>query len=144
MFEQIFVDDDYALPIDLQPRYIIDGGANVGYASIYFTNRYPDASIIAVEPDPSNFKVLCENVKEYPHVHPLKAAIWNQRGRLRVDASLGSWACTVSQVRPEEALDMNQPSYADALTLDDILLSSGPNKIDILKLDIEGAELEVF
>ncbi len=39
---------------------------------------------------------------------------------------------------------MNQPSYADALTLDDILLSSGPNKIDILKLDIEGAELEVF
>jgi FkbM family methyltransferase len=144
VFEQIFVDNDYALPTDIQPRFIIDGGANVGYASIYFSNRYPDADIVAVEPDPFNFEVLCENVKGYPQIRPLKAAIWKERSLLRVDNSLGSWACTVSEVRSEELLDTNQPPYSDALTLDDICLRAGQDKIDILKLDIEGAELEVF
>ena len=60
-FEQIFLDDDYALPMGLQPRFVIDGGANVGYASIYFSNRYPNADIVAVEPDPSK---LCGSLRE--------------------------------------------------------------------------------
>ncbi len=144
VFEQIFIDEDYALPIERQPRFVIDGGANVGYGSIYFANRYPDADIVAVEPDPSNFKVLCENVKGYPKIRPLKAAIWKERGLLHVDNSLGSWACTVSELRSDQMLDTNQPSYSDALTLDDICIRSGQDNIDILKLDIEGAELEVF
>ena len=144
VFEQIFVDDDYALPTDIQPRFVIDGGANVGYASIYFTNRYPDADIVAVEPDPSNFQVLCENVSGYPKIRPLKAAIWKERDLLLVDNSLGSWACTVSEVRSDQMPEKSHLSYSDALTIDDIFLRSGHDRVDILKLDIEGAELEVF
>src|SRR5262245_14031180 len=60
VFEQIFLDEDYALSADLNPRFIVDGGANVGYASIYFAHRYPDAEIVAIEPDAENFQILSE------------------------------------------------------------------------------------
>lgn len=106
VFEQTFVDDDYALPVNAQPRLIIDGGANVGYGSIYLTNRYPDADIVAVEP--SNFEVLCENIKGYPKIHSLKAAIWKERGPLVVDSPLGSWDSSVFEARLDE-MPTNSP-----------------------------------
>jgi len=140
VFEQIFLDEDYALHADLRPRFIIDGGANVGYASIYFANRYPNADIVAIEPNIANFEILCENVRKYPKIQPLRAGIWNKRGRLAVDDSLGSWGCTVAEVFPNES----SADCADALTLDDIRIRSGHERIDILKLDIEGAERELF
>jgi FkbM family methyltransferase len=144
VFEQIFLDDDYALHADLRPRFIIDGGANVGYASIYFANRYPDADIVAIEPNAANFEILCENVREYPKIQPLRGGIWNKRGILAVDDSSGSWSCTVSEVCPNEMAENNSADCADALTLDDIRIRSGHERIDILKLDIEGAERELF
>lgn len=144
VFEQIFLDEDYALHADLRPRFIIDGGANVGYASIYFANRYPDADIVAIEPNIGNFEILCENVRNYPKIQPLRAGIWNNRGILAVDDSLGSWGCTVSEVFPNETAENNAADCADALTLDDIRIRSGHERIDILKLDIEGAERELF
>jgi FkbM family methyltransferase len=142
VFEQIFLDDDYALHTDLRPRFIIDGGANIGYASIYFANRYPDADIVAIEPNSANFAILCENVRKYPRIQPLRAGIWNKRGILAVDDSLGSWGGTVSEVFRKT--ENNSTDFADALTLDDIRIRSGNERIDLLKLDIEGAERELF
>src|ERR1700674_2609294 len=65
-FEQIFISQTYELGIDIEPQLIVDGGANVGYASIYFANRYPAAQIIALEPEESNFELLKENTTPYP------------------------------------------------------------------------------
>jgi FkbM family methyltransferase len=144
VFEQIFLDNDYALGVDVHPRLIVDGGANVGYASIYFANRYPDADVVAIEPDAANFEILCENVKQYRKIQPLRAGLWDRRGMLFVDDSLGSWGCTVSEIHPKDIAERNNPSCVEALTVDDILLRSGHKRIDILKLDIEGAEREVF
>ncbi len=76
-FEQIFVWDDYDLPMQMAPRFIIDGGANVGFASIYFANRYPEAKIIAVEPDESNVEVMRQNTLAYPNISVIQAGIWN-------------------------------------------------------------------
>jgi len=144
VFEQIFLDDDYALDADLHPRFIVDGGANVGYASIYFANRYPDAEILAIEPDATNFQVMCENVKPYPKVRPLRAGLWGKHGTLIVDNSLGSWGCTVAGIHPNDEAEKNSACHVEAVTVDDVLLSSGHERINILKLDIEGAEREVF
>jgi FkbM family methyltransferase len=144
VFEQIFLDDDYALHADLHPRFIVDAGANVGYASIYFANRYPNAEIVAIEPDATNFRILCENVKGYPKVRPWRAGLWNKHGTLLVDNSLSSWGCTVSEVQPYDKVDDNNACCIEAITVDDVLLRSGHERIDILKLDIEGAEREVF
>ena len=144
VFEQIFLDDDYALSADLHPRFIVDAGANVGYASIYFANRYPDAEIVAIEPDAENFQILRENVKPYPKIQPLRAGLWGELGTLLVDNSLGSWGCTVAEVHPNDTAENNSACRVKGVTVDDILLTSGHERIDILKLDIEGAEREVF
>ena len=57
VFEQIFLDSDYELTVDLSPHFIVDAGANVGFASIYFANRYPGATIIALEPEPKGTRL---------------------------------------------------------------------------------------
>src|SRR5690349_22538922 len=51
-FEQIFLAEDYNFALtNVSPRLIVDAGANVGYASIYFANKFPNATILAVEPE---------------------------------------------------------------------------------------------
>src|SRR5207245_10256087 len=57
-FEQVFIDREYDLPIgDRRPKFIIDGGANVGCASVFFSRKFPQASIWAFEPERSNYDI---------------------------------------------------------------------------------------
>jgi len=67
------------------PKVIIDGGANVGYASIWFANRYPSATIFAVEPQKDNYELLRENVAPYPNIVPIRAALWSRRDLVDVE-----------------------------------------------------------
>ena len=62
-FKQIYVKKDYDISIDFEPKIIIDAGANVGLASVYFANRFPNAIIYAIEPEQSNFEALVQNCK---------------------------------------------------------------------------------
>jgi len=78
VFEQIFLDGDYELPFYLSPRLILDAGANVGFASIFFANKYPGSAIIALEPDPANFNALMRNTRGYSQIVPIRVALWNK------------------------------------------------------------------
>src|SRR5262252_8147645 len=65
VLRQIFIDDEYA-PIELTSlRWIVDLGANVGYSSAYFLSKYPNANVLAVEPDPSNYAICCRNLEPF-------------------------------------------------------------------------------
>jgi FkbM family methyltransferase len=138
IFEQIFVHEQYGVRTNASPKLIIDGGANVGFASVYFANKYPDAEIIAVEPDESNFNVLRENTRLYPKVKPVRSAIWREKTPIRIENPGDS----KDSFRVQES--EQEEGSLDALTIEDVLKSSGADCIDILKLDIEGAEKEVF
>ena len=60
---------------DFKPRFIIDGGANVGYASVFFANRYPNVEkILAIEPEIENFTMLKYNTQYYPQVESVESA----------------------------------------------------------------------
>ena len=143
-FIQIFIAKSYALLTQIPVRLIVDGGANVGYASLFFANQFPQAQIVAIEPDGDNFTVLRENTWYYPNIRLIQAGIWNKPGELNLvthDDSkkwLGHWG-----VRVEESAESGK-SGVKAITIDEILQSTGRKYIDILKLDIEGAEKEVF
>jgi hypothetical protein len=80
-FKQMFFanDSNYDIPMDITPKVIVDGGANAGYASVYFANKYPDAQVIAVEPEASNIEMLRENAALYPNIKVLQAGIWHRR-----------------------------------------------------------------
>ena len=139
VLDQIFVYEDYKFPIDFEPQLIIDGGAYGGYSSVFFANRFPKAKIIAIEPEASNFKLLKENTRNYKNIDLINAGIWNKPAYLRIkDIGLGHWGFMV-----EEVTDSEEFSFK-AVTIGKILKRSGYKEIDILKLDIEGSEKEVF
>ena len=50
------------------PKTIVDAGANIGMASIFYSHRYPAAKIIALEAEGSNFAALCKNVEPYQNI----------------------------------------------------------------------------
>lgn len=137
-FEQVFVWEDYDLPLNEAPELIIDGGANIGCATIYFANRYPNARIIAVEPDKANFQMLVCNTSFYRNVSLIRAGIWHKRTWLKIENPEDEkWKLRVCEC------DRGDDAIA-ATTIPDILAEVGASSLDLLKLDIEGAERELF
>lgn len=138
-FNEVIVRRDYDMELPFVPKQIIDGGANIGLTSVFFANKYPDATIIAIEPDADNFKCMQHNVAFYSQIKPLNSAIWSNSAYLHVvDHGRGTDGYTV-EVAPEAA-----PDKFMATSIDDIMKDNNWNRIDILKLDIEGSEKEIF
>src|SRR5215475_12556495 len=61
LYEHILLEREYAFDLPFSPKFIVDAGANIGMASIYFARRYPGAKIFAIEPETSNFAILLKN-----------------------------------------------------------------------------------
>ncbi|MDX2108628.1 MAG: FkbM family methyltransferase [Verrucomicrobiota bacterium] len=144
-FYQVFLNKEYDFTVVKSPKVIIDAGANIGMASIYFANRYPDAKIIALEPEQSNFKLLETNVAPYPNVVPVHAALWHKNEEINlVDPSLGKWGFMTEAKNASERSTGDVRHAVKAMTIDRLMHSYSLERIDILKVDIEGAEREVF
>jgi FkbM family methyltransferase len=129
------------LPLCSRPaaEVIVDLGANIGDAAVFFARRYPRAIIIAVECDDANFQLLLNNVKPYTNVIPVKAAIWGETQKLSVESGAGENAVYVSAQQSVES-----SKSVDSLTLQALMKAHHIDKIDILKIDIEGAEKNLF
>ena len=118
---------------------IIDAGAHIGLASVWFAERYPDAVIVAVEPEADNFEVLLANTAAYPNVRAVQAALWTSDGTVDLlDPGIGTWGFRVGDVA-------NAGSHAvRAVTVRGLMAEFGLDQVDLLKLDVEGAEIELF
>lgn len=140
VFRQIFVQKDYDIfPKEFYPKIIFDCGANIGLSSLYFSEKYPEAKIIAVEPESENFETMKKNIREKKNIKPYKFAIWNKNGFLKIeDSGVGEWGFTTKEVNNEKDSDV------EAITIDKLMEINKVKHIDLLKLDIEGAEKEVF
>ncbi|MDQ3622239.1 MAG: FkbM family methyltransferase [Verrucomicrobiota bacterium] len=79
MFIEVFADEEYKLT-GICPKKIIDLGANAGLASLYFSSRYDQASILAVEPDPQNYDLLAKNVAGHKNIRSFQGAVSNVPG----------------------------------------------------------------
>jgi len=144
-YKQVFIDQEYDFLVKTQPKVIIDAGANIGLASIYFANKYPSAKIIAIEPEQSNFEMLKENVTPYPNVIPIQAALWNKNEEINlIDPGHGKWGFMTDMKNSSVSLPGKTCHKVTAMTIDKIMNDYDLKKIDILKIDIEGAEKEVF
>ena len=139
-FDKVFAYEEYQIPFECTPKVIVDAGANVGMATLYFANRYPNARIVAIEPATENFKMLQRNCVSLPNVTLIQAALWPLRRRLKLSNRYNQeWAYSVYEENTEE----NAPEVS-TISMNDILHNFGIRRIDLLKLDIEGAELELF
>jgi FkbM family methyltransferase len=139
VFSQVFVERDLEEFLPESPRLIVDGGANVGYTTAFYANRFPAAQIISVEPCASNCEQLRRNCRCFRNVSVIQGALWTRRATLRIaNPDAPDWAFKV-----EECEDPGEDTL-EGCSIQDILEQSGYSRIDLLKLDIEGAEELLF
>jgi FkbM family methyltransferase len=138
-FHQIYLERELDVYLPERPRLIVDGGANAGFSAAFYAQRYPDARVLAVEPAADNFARLVDNCRPYPNVTPVQGGLWPRRARLRVvDVGLGDWGFQVEEV------DGPAPDGVEGWPADELMDRAGFDRIDLLKLDIEGAERHLF
>lgn len=113
---------------------IVDAGANIGAASLWFAWQYPEARIAAIEPDAGNFDLLGRNTRHLPNVTPLLAALDAEPGFVEVLGSDAGW--TVRTRRAEAGLEV--------VTVEDAIRACGGGEPFIVKIDIEGFERDLF
>jgi FkbM family methyltransferase len=141
VFAEIFLFKDYHYKLPISPCTIVDAGANVGYASLWFHMQYPEAHIVAIEPEQSNFDLLSLNTNSISNIILIKKGLWSKNTILEITNEDGSkYGFVTKEVS-------NSNNGIDTCTIDnliEIFESKGFTTIDILKIDIEGAEKEVF
>lgn len=118
---------------------VLDLGANVGLASLYFAKNWPAAQIIAVEPDEQNYRVMCDNLAGIGNTRLLHAAVASEDGAVRiVNPDTQAWAIR-TEVAEETA------GSIPALSMQTLLGTAPPSSRPFMvKIDIEGFESNLF
>jgi FkbM family methyltransferase len=141
---QVFDECEYVYHTKKEVRTIVDAGANIGCSAVYFSELFPKARIISIEPSKGNFELLEMNTRDLPQVHRMQAALWPRDVDLEIiDRGEGAWSLQVGEISPAPG-DGASSERIPGLTLDEIRKRCDVDVIDILKVDIEGGEREVF
>jgi FkbM family methyltransferase len=124
---------------DIHPL-IIDCGGNIGLATIWFAMLFPEATLYTIEPDHNNFEILKKNISCLgDRVNSIIGGVWNESGELRiVNPESGSAGFRVT------AVEENSDNSIRAYTIDEICSLAGAKSPFIVKLDIEGAQANLF
>ena len=118
-------------------RVVVDCGAHIGLTALYFANRYPRARVIGIEPSPTNFRLLQQNTRQEPRIVPVQAAISDRSGTACVNTD-GPRAGATRQAAPLAARSSKRSRSTTSAA------RFGIDGIDLLKLDVEGAERAVL
>ena len=138
VYREIFELNIYQSALPAQVRTIIDAGANIGLTSLFFARQYPSARIIAIEPAAENLRVFRRNLADYPNVRCLQAGLWPRAEPLRItNPDDAAWAF---EVHPCTAAE----SDFTGMTVPQVMTELGSPTLDLLKIDIEGAEWPLF
>ncbi len=138
-FEEVILNEAYNIPLSFAPKYIIDGGGNIGLTACFFATKFPNATIVTIEPDTENYNLLQLNCKSYANIHTLQCGIWKNNTHLKIENThVGNNAFTVTETNEAGA------DTIKALTVLSVMKQFNMPHIDVLKLDIEGSEKEVF
>jgi FkbM family methyltransferase len=125
--------------IDLTPaepvERLLDGGANIGLATIVFSQRFPSARVAAVEPAQRSFELLERNLRiNAPRAIAIHAAVTAEPGPVAVRSGRTSMLATIEPAGAESS------SSVPGRTISQLLDQAGFDRADLLKLDIEGSE----
>lgn len=126
-----------AVPLPTPPRFILDAGANIGCTAVFLANAYPGARIVAVEPDAANAALAKKNCAPYSQVELVEGAVWPRPVLLEIENPDGeSWAFRMRE-KPRDGGGAGM----QGLTIDELTKGAA---IDLLKVDIEGGEEQLF
>lgn len=132
---ELFIDGSYG-GRQKAPATILDCGSNIGMSILYFKSLWPDATIVGVEASPETFALLQKNVKILSDVSVLNVAVCDRRGTMPFyPSSPNSMTGSFNALRSG-----GEPILVETIPMSDLI--NGP--IDLLKMDIEGAETAAF
>lgn len=143
--DEIFNKEIYKFQAKEEDPFIIDLGAHIGLATIYFKSLYPNAKIIAVEPNPESFRLLKKNIETvgFNDVEMINAAVGSKKGvrDFYIDSTEKHWNSTAGFYPGTwKGTYQSEKIEVEVVTLSQII--SEP--VSLLKVDIEGAELKVL
>lgn len=137
MYKEIFEQEIYKFKTSKPEPYIIDGGANIGLATIYLKRLFPTSKIISFEPDPDIFKFLKNNIAafNFTNVELHQKGLWDHETSLEFwsEGADGGLISDLDKTRPTS-------NRIETISLKPYL----KRPVDFLKLDIEGAENKVL
>ena len=143
LFEELFIERIYALALDSDRPVIIDCGSNIGMSVLFFKEEYPQARILAFEPDPDNFRHLQSAVSgNFSDVAIYNKAVSDEPGQMQLYASPDSHGGITTKSLYRERLDDTAVASAsvEVVRLSEYLKLP----VDLLKIDVEGAEISVL
>jgi len=141
-YKEIFDDKIYHFEPGRSAPRIIDCGANIGLAVLYWKQQFPNAEIFAFEPDPIANDALSRNIQSHSlkSVKIIRKGVWKNEGEVNF-CSEGSTAGRLEEVNEISSEDRDSNTITVPVTrLRDYLTE----QVDLLKIDIEGAEFEVL
>ncbi|MGN6605067.1 MAG: FkbM family methyltransferase [Ginsengibacter sp.] len=139
IFYQIFVQEDLFLNYEEDIATVVDCGANIGLATLYFQREFPNAAIIAIEPENENYNLLLKNTGNYSNVSALRIGVFDEDCDLSViDIGEGEASYRLARKPTKGKVIQKIPCRS----IDSLMEEFGIDKIDILKMDIEGSEKE--
>ena len=139
VISEIFEEGQYENPPLRAPKLIIDAGSHIGTSVSYFATRYPGARVVALEASPRTFSRLEKHVERLPNVEVLNVALGAGNGTAQFVERKASWESSFAPARDDE-----KSIPIPVSTLDSVLDRVGAERVDLLKLDIEGAEYDVL
>jgi FkbM family methyltransferase len=139
---------EYALPPEAKlaagdVKLVLDIGANIGIASLYFGRAFPHAQIHAFEPDPDNGELLAINARAMPRIHVHRLALGERDGELELfdsddSTNLGGFSAHGLGVNSGRSKTVPVRHAGRALA------ALGIRQVDVIKIDTEGAEWEIL
>lgn len=143
--KEIFGENCYYTELDADIPIIIDAGAHIGLTTLYFKQLYPEAKIIALEPQGDNFLLLERNVREnqLSDVILLQQAVAPKAGFIKLNEPYGDdvWRSGTGII-PSGWRGIQKTREIKVPAIGILELIDQP--IDLLKLDIEGMEYEII
>jgi FkbM family methyltransferase len=127
---------------------VVDVGAHIGLYSLIAAKRVGSSGkVVAIEPDPENFKILKKNIllNQLSNIEPLECAVYSAREKLKLFLpELDQGRTIFNTVMQDRAGTSSNFLEVEANTLDNILGSIYTTEVSWIKIDVEGAELEVL
>jgi len=124
---------------------VIDIGAGIGDFSIYTAYSHPEAKIFAFEPFPGSYELLTRNINlnKIKNVHPSQMAVWHSDSKLLLNGT-DDEPLQITSERNDSAGEPGPENVVQAIALTTILEKYGIEKVDLIKLDCEGAEYDIL
>lgn len=129
---------------DLKPRWILDVGG-IGMSAVWLSLLYPEAKILRMDPSPDNFAIGLYNSRFFPNITQVNLGLWDKQATLQFCERPG-WKTLAYFCREvgDPPCEIPLSGEVDVALLSNVMKAYNIPAFDIIKMDIEGAELQVF